>query len=188
MTRRDRFDGQFDTVLAAARIGAPWALERIFTALAPVVEGYLRTQGAAEPEDVTSEVFIAVFRNLGTFSGDEAGFRAWVFTIAHRRLLDARRAARRRPPSEPLTVADERPAPDDVESVVDRRLADRQVRDLCDRLLPGQRDVLLMRILGRLTVDEVAAALGRSPGAVKALQRRGLQGIARMLEREGVPL
>lgn len=188
MTRRDRFDGQFDTVLAAARTDAPWALERIFTALAPVVEGYMRNQGAAEPEDVTSEVFIAVFRNLGTFTGDEPGFRAWVFTIAHRRLQDARRAARRRPRSEPLTAADDRPDHDDVESVIDRRLADMQVRDLCDRLLPDQRDVLLMRILGRLTVDEVATALGKSPGAVKALQRRGLQGIARMLEREGVPL
>ena len=84
--------------------------------------------------------------------------------------------------------ADLRPAPDDVEGAVERRLADEQVQDLCNRLLPGQRDVLLMRILGRLTVDEVAVALGKSPGAVKALQRRGLQAIARMIEREGVPL
>ncbi|HEX5945914.1 MAG TPA: sigma-70 family RNA polymerase sigma factor [Acidimicrobiales bacterium] len=188
MTRRDRFDGQFDHVLTAAHTGAPWAYERIFTALAPVVEGYLRTQGAAEPEDVTSEVFLAVFRNLGTFAGDEAGFRSWVFTIAHRRLMDARRAAGRRPRPEPLLEADLRPAPDDVEGTVEQRLADEQVQDLCNRLLPGQRDVLLMRILGRLTVDEVAVALGKSPGAVKALQRRGLQAIARMIEREGVPL
>ena len=175
-------------MLAAGQQGAPWAMERIFTALSPVVEGYLRTQGAAEPEDLTSEVFLAVFRNLGSFAGDEPGFRSWVFTIAHRRLLDARRRAMRRPPPAPLTEHDDQPADDDVEQAVDRRLADEHVRDLCDRLLPDQRDVLLFRLLGRLTVDEVAAALGKSPGAVKALQRRGFQAIARMIEREGVPL
>lgn len=175
-------------MLAAAQHGAPWAMERVFTTLSPVVEGYLRTQGAAEPEDLTSEVFLAVFRNLATFAGDEPGFRSWVFTIAHRRLLDARRKAMRRPRPEPLTEADDGPADDDVEQAVDRRLGDEQVRSLCERLLPDQRDVLLLRLLGRLTVDEVAAALGRSPGSVKALQRRGFQAIARMVEREGATL
>jgi RNA polymerase sigma factor (sigma-70 family) len=188
MTRRDRFDGQFATVLAAARTDAPWAFERIFTALSPVVEGYLRTQGAAEPEDLTSEVFLAVFRNLPSFDGDEAGFRAWVFTIAHRRLLDARRRVGRRPPPAPLTEVVDEPAADDVEETVGRLLGDAHVRALCEQLVPDQRDVLLLRLLGRLTVDEVADVLGKTRGAVKALQRRGFQAIARTIEREGVPL
>jgi RNA polymerase sigma factor (sigma-70 family) len=188
MTHRDRFDGQFDKVLAAARSDAPWAYERIFTALSPVVEGYLRTQGAAEPEDLTSEVFLAVFRNLSTFSGDEVGFRAWVFTIAHRRMLDARRRAMRRPQPAPLTEMGDGPVDDDIESVVERHLGDLRVRALCEQLLPDQRDVLLLRLLGRLTVEEVAAALDKTPGAVKALQRRGFQAVARLIEREGVPL
>jgi RNA polymerase sigma-70 factor (ECF subfamily) len=188
MTRRDRFDGEFDTVLAAARAGSGWAFERIFTALAPVVEGYLRLQGSAEPEDLTSEVFVAVLRNVTTFDGDEPGFRSWVFTIAHRRLLDERRRTMRRPPSAPLAEAPDAPAPDDVEQTVGRALAVAQVRALCQRLVPDQRDVLLLRLLGRLTVDEVAEALGKSPGAVKALQRRGYAAITRLVEREGVPL
>ena len=188
MARRDRFDGEFDTVLAAARAGTAWAYERIFTALAPVVEGYLRVQGASEPEDLTSEVFLAVLRNLGTFDGDEPGFRSWVFTIAHRRLLDERRRTLRRPPPAPLTAAPDAPAPDDVEQAVERALATAQVRALCERLSPDQRDVLLLRLLGRLTVDEVAVALGRTPGSVKALQRRGYLAISRLIEREGVPL
>ena len=188
MAHRDRFDGQFDTVLAAARTGAPHAFEQIFTALAPVVEGYLRLQGAAEPEDLTSEVFVAVLRNIGSFTGDEPGFRSWVFTIAHRRLLDERRRAVRRPPSAPLGDAPDRPAPDDVEQTVEQVLGTERVRALCEQLSADQRDVLLMRLLGRLTVDDVAATLGKSPGAVKALQRRGLVAIARMIEREGVPL
>jgi RNA polymerase sigma factor (sigma-70 family) len=188
MAQRDRFDGQFDVVIAAARAGSPGAFERIFEALAPVVEGYLRLQGAAEPEDLTSEVFMAVVRNLASFEGDEAGFRSWVFTIAHRRLLDSRRRAARRPTPAPLDEAPEQRAPDDVEDSVEQALGRARVQALCERLSPDQRDVLLMRLLGHLTVEEVAAALGKTPGSVKALQRRGFLAISRLIEREGVPL
>jgi RNA polymerase sigma factor (sigma-70 family) len=193
MGQRDRFGGQFDAVLIAARDDAPWALERIFSALAPVVTGYLRVQGSAEPEDLTSEVFVAVLRNLGDFHGDETGFRSWVFTIAHRRLLDERRRWARRPPPEPLAdtadaFASELRAPDDVEGALDRSLGVDRVRTLCERLVPGQRDVLLLRLLGDLSIEQVAGTLGKSTGAVKALQRRGLLAIGRLLEREGVSL
>jgi RNA polymerase sigma factor (sigma-70 family) len=193
MGQRDRFDGQFDAVLAAARDGAPWALERMFTALAPAVTGYLRVQGSAEPEDLTSEVFVAILRNLHTFQGDEPGFRSWVFTIVHRRLLDERRRRGRRPLPEPLTAtvaaaARESSATDDVEEAIDRSLGAERVRALCDRLVPDQRDVLLMRLLGDLSIEQVAGTLGKSKGAVKALQRRGLAAVGRLLEREGVPL
>jgi RNA polymerase sigma factor (sigma-70 family) len=193
MGQRDRFGGQFDAVLAAARDGAPWALERIFTALAPVVTGYLRVQGSAEPEDLASEVFVAVLRNLRDFEGHETGFRSWVFTIAHRRLLDERRRQARRPPPEHLTdpadaLAPELAAADDVEDAIERSLGAERVRALCERLVPGQRDVLLLRLLGDLSIEQVAGTLGKTTGAVKALQRRGLLAIGRLLEREGVTL
>jgi RNA polymerase sigma factor (sigma-70 family) len=193
MGQRDRFDGQFDAVLAAARDGAPWAFERMFTALAPAVTGYLRVQGSAEPDDLTSEVFVAILRNLRTFQGDEAGFRSWVFTIAHRRLLDERRRRVRRPLPEPLTATAaaatrESAAPDDVEGAIDRVMGAERVRALCDRLVPDQRDVLLLRLLGDLSIEQIAGTLGKSKGAVKALQRRGLAAVGRLLDREGVPL
>jgi RNA polymerase sigma factor (sigma-70 family) len=193
MGQRDRFDGQFDAVLAAARDGAPWAFERMFTALAPAVTGYLRVQGSAEPDDLTSEVFVAILRNLRTFQGDEASFRSWVFTIAHRRLLDERRRRVRRPLPEPLTAttaaaARESAAPDDVEGAIDRAMGAERVRALCDRLVPDQRDVLLLRLLGDLSIEQIAGTLGKSKGAVKALQRRGLAAVGRLLDREGVPL
>jgi RNA polymerase sigma-70 factor (ECF subfamily) len=188
MTGVDRFDGEFDAVLAAAQRGAPRAFERIFTALSPVVAGYLRAQGAHEADDLTSEVFVAVLRNVGRFSGDEAGFRSWVFTIAHRRLLDERRSLGRRPQFSELAVVLDRAAPDDVETAVAGSLSDARVRELCQQLSPDQRDVLLLRLFGRLTIEEVATALGKTPVAVKALQRRGFRAIARALDLEEVPL
>lgn len=188
MAGTDRFDGDFDAVLVGARSGAPWAFERIFVALSPVVTGYLRVQGAHEPEDLCSEVFVAVLRNVHGFEGDEAGFRSWVFTIAHRRLLDERRSLGRRPTMTALTEALDLAGSDDVEATVERSLRVEWVRDLCEQLAPDQRDVLLLRLLGRLTVDEVASALDKSSVAVKALQRRGFRAIGRLLAVEEVPL
>jgi RNA polymerase sigma factor (sigma-70 family) len=183
--RPDRFDGQFDAVLEGVRLGEPWAFERIFRALAPVITAYLGAQGSAEPDDLTSEVFLGVLRNIESFRGDEAGFRAWVFTIAHRRLTDERRRIGRHPSVEPLTAAADRLAPDDVEDAVVRSLGIQRLRTVCGLLGRDQRNVLLLRLVAGLTVEEVATALDKTPGAVKALQRRALRAIGPIVEREG---
>ena len=188
MQRRDRFAGRFETILAAAQRGDPRALEELFTTLSPVVVGYLRLQGSREPEDLTSEVFVGVLRSIRSFRGDEAHFRAWLFTIAHRRLVDERRRLSRRPAPEPLDLAAEVLAPDDVEAEAGRAVSDARVREVCAGLAPDQRDVLLLRLLAGLTLEECATTLGKSLGAVKALQRRGFAAIVRRIERDGVPL
>jgi RNA polymerase sigma-70 factor (ECF subfamily) len=188
MQHRDRFAGRFETVLAAAQRGDPRALEDLFTTLSPVVAGYLRLQGSREPDDLTSDVFVGVLRSIGSFTGDEANFRSWLFTIAHRRLIDERRRLSRRPIPEPLEFADTVLAPDDVEGEAGRAVADERVRQLCADLAPDQRDVLLLRLLAGLTLEECATTLGKSLGAVKALQRRGFAAIVRRMERDGVPL
>lgn len=177
-------------MLGAAQAGGEWAYQRLYRALAPAVAGYLRVQGAAEPDDLTSEVFERAFRALGQFSGNEAQFRSWIFTIAHHRLVDARRRAARRPALAGAEVPD-LPGSVPLGNVEDealRRLATERVRRLCDGLVPDQRDVLLLRMLAALTVEEIATALGKTPGAVKALQRRGLAALRRQLEVRGVPL
>src|SRR3954470_22954958 len=103
----------FEDVLGAARAGAEWAWERIYAELSPRVAGYLRALGAGDPEDLVGEVFLQVVRGLDGFEGDEAAFRTWVFTIAHRRLVDDLRRRRRRPPGPSLEDVPE-PAGGDV--------------------------------------------------------------------------
>jgi RNA polymerase sigma-70 factor (ECF subfamily) len=186
--RHGGVEHDFDAVISAARAGERWALGHLYETLAPAVAGFFRLQRATEPEDLTSEVFVGVVRNLPTFRGDEVHFRSWVFTIAYRRLADERRAASRRPPPRPLEEAAELVAPVDVEADVARLLATRRVRELCVTLPGAQRDVLLLRLVGGLTVDEVAAVMGRSRGAVKALQRRGLAAVTAAVDERGVPL
>jgi RNA polymerase sigma-70 factor (ECF subfamily) len=172
----------FDDVLAAAQAGAAWAFEVLYRDLSPSVTGYLRLHGAAEPDDLASETFIGVFTGLAGFSGDEAALRAWVFTIAHRRLVDDWRRRSRRP-----QVTDD--AGDltehlggNVEDDVLVRVGADDVSRLCGLLPDDQRAVVLMRILADLTVEQVAAAMDRSVASVKALQRRGLRALRAELE------
>ncbi|HEX3393133.1 MAG TPA: RNA polymerase sigma factor [Acidimicrobiales bacterium] len=183
------FGPAFDGVLSAARCGAPWAMERLYRELAPAVAGYLRVQGSPDADDLTSDVFVKVFGGITGFAGSEERFRSWVFTIAHHRLVDERRQRARRPVADDAEVselADARGG--DAEAEALRRLSLQRVQRLCDRLAPDQRDVLLLRMVADMTLEQTADALGKSVGAVKALQHRGVSALRRLLEREGVSL
>ena len=179
------FGESFDALLAAAQAGAGWAFTRLYEGLAPAVAGYLAVQGAAEPDDLTSEVFQRAFTRIASFSGDEARFRSWVFTIAHNLLVVDRRRRARRPVE---ALVEREVAGGDVEDDALRRLSEQRVRRLCDLLVPDQRDVLLLRLVAGMTLEETATALGKSTGAVKALQHRAAAALRRHLEREGVSL
>ena len=172
----------FDDVLAAAQAGAAWAFEVLYRDLAPVVTGYLRLHGAAEPDDLASETFLGVFTGLAGFSGDEDALRSWVFTIAHRRLIDDWRRRSRRPQltddAGDLTLLPGGDAEDDALL----RVGTDNVHAMCAGLPDDQRSVLLMRVLADLTVEQIASVMGRSVGSVKALQRRGLRSLREQLE------
>ena len=171
----------FEHVLAAAQEKAGWALTRLYESLAPAVVGYMRSQGIHDAEDLTSDVFVAVLSRTRSFSGSEAQFRKWVFTIAHHRIVDERRKNGRAPHVEPIDRADvaARQAPGGAEDEALGRLGTEQVRALLAALTPDQRDVLVLRVIAGMSVDEVAGTLDKRPEAVKALQRRALAALRR---------
>ena len=186
-TRGGLGEAAFADVLVAAKADAPWAFERLYDELAPAVAGFLRLRGAREPEDLTNEVMLGVFRGLGGFEGDAAAFRSWVFTIAHRRVIDERRRrAARLDTDGHIDTAEVTVSGGDVEQEALAGLGEIEVHGLLRELTEDQRDVLLLRIVADLSVAEVARVTGKEPGAVKMLQRRGLAALRRLLEREGV--
>src|ERR1700710_749481 len=85
-----------DDLTASARRGESWALTEIWQRHSPAVMGYLRGRGVADPEDMTSEVFLQVFRRIHKFRGDESDLRTFVFSVAHARYVDDRRRVARR--------------------------------------------------------------------------------------------
>lgn len=165
-----------------ARAGCPRAFECLYRQLAGQVSSYLRWHRASDPDGLTNDVFAQVHRKLPTFEGDDSGFRSWLFTIAHHRMIDDRRAASRQPPVQGDLDDDEAVRCGNVEDDAFAMLAQDRVRDLVAVLSPDQRDVVLLRIVADLSVDEVARMLDKREGAVKALQHRALATLRRHLE------
>jgi RNA polymerase sigma-70 factor (ECF subfamily) len=180
---------RFKELLAAARGGDEGAWAEIFRELSPAVLGYLRSNSAPDAEDTLGEVFLQVARDIEGFEGDERRFRAWVFTIAHHRLIDSRRYAARRPVDLVEEPPEPRVAAEDASDEALARIGSDEVNRVLRELTEEQRTVLMLRVIGDLTVEEVAKTIGKRPGAVKALQRRGLAAVRRELEGgEGVSL
>jgi len=162
-------------VLAAAQTGAGWGSTSLWVQYSPAIAAFLRARGAREPEDLTSEVFISVFDRLPSFQGDEAQFRSFLFSVAYRRLVDEFRTRARRGEHEQWDAdTDTRSTPSAEHDAIDR-VGDRETLSLLDSLPPDQRDVMVLRIVSDLTVEQVAEVLGKRPGAIKALQRRALE-------------
>jgi RNA polymerase sigma-70 factor, ECF subfamily len=143
---------------------------------------YLRVVvGKEVAEDVASQVWVEVVAGAASFRGDEAAFRRWVFATARRRGLDHRRrwwqrSVVLRPPG---AYELDRPvfdAPmDEAEAAALARV----------RQLPAvQAEVVLLRVLGGFSAEEVAAITGRSPGSVRVIQHRALRRLARDLGRD----
>jgi RNA polymerase sigma-70 factor, ECF subfamily len=173
----------YDDILEEARDGSSVALGAIYRDLFPSVLAYLRVRAPADAEDLTSDVFLDVARGLPRFAGDEGKFRGWVFTIARRRAIDAaRRRSRRATDVVPADVLEAVVGPDDTEALALARIHTADALALVRRLPTGQAEVLLLRVVAGLSVDETAVALGRRAGAVRVAQHRALRRLARMLE------
>lgn len=146
--------------------------ERAYLTLSASVLGYLRARGAVDPEDLLGEVFLQVARDLPRFgdADDDAAVRRWVFAIARNRLIDASRRERRRPALAPGTPPD-RAAPAESEPIDPALLA------ALASLSEDQGEVLALRFVADLSLDDVATVTGRTVGAVKALQHRALENL-----------
>lgn len=148
-----------------------------YRALAPAVLGYLRGQGVPEPEDVLSEVFLQVARSLPRFRGGDDELRPWVFAIARNRAIDDRRRRGSRPVLTGAATPDVGASPEVAEAVVDPELL-----AALARLTADQREVVVLRFVADLPLEEVARITKRPEGAVKSMQHRALAQLARILD------
>src|SRR5262245_11045057 len=172
-------------LVVAAKAGCKASFERLYRQLAGPVASYLRWHRASDPDGLTNDVFAQVHRNLGGFEGDEKGFRSWLFTIAHHRMIDDRRRASRQPQFQADAGVDESLGCGDVEEDAFAAMGREHVVDLLAVLSQDQREVVLLRIVADLSVEEVGRMLGKSEGAIKALQHRALAALRRHFERAG---
>lgn len=167
------WESSFSAMLGAAAQGDGRAFEGLYQWLAPEITRFAAARGADDPEGVTNEVFLNAFRQLGAFRGTSGSFRSWIYTITRNRLIDLHRAAERRPELAFTDVPEQTTAGADVEAL-DLLGLQRVVR-LLGQLSDEQRDVILLRMVGDLSLNQVAEVVEKPVSAVKALQRRGLR-------------
>jgi len=167
----------FASVLAAAKTGDTDAITVLYRALNPALLRYYRAHATRVAEDLAQEVWLSAAPRLGSFEGDEAQFRTWLFTVARRRLIDHWRASGRRVSE----VQEEmEPVASDVDPA-DRLMGDAAIAELTAGLTEEQREVITLRVVGGLSVDEVASIIGKSPVAVRVIQHRALRKAAARL-------
>jgi RNA polymerase sigma-70 factor (ECF subfamily) len=170
--------GAGDDALARASAGDESGFLELWRSLQPRLLRFLRAIGCDDPEDVASETWLQVVRDLHRFSGGEDDFRRWLFTIARHRTVDAARARARRP-VEPLSGG--------LDILADGHLVEEQVLEgmsvrgavsLLAGLSADQAEAVALRVIAGLDTLDVATILGKSPGAVRVALHRGLKSLA----------
>src|SRR5262245_8320456 len=166
----------FEAALADAARGDHAALTLIYRELNPRLLRYLRHHAGPVAEDLASEVWLALAPQLDGFPGAYRNLQALMFAVAHRRVVDEYRRRGRTPAYAPFDDALELAAPDDPETFAIEQVTAQGAVELLVRKLPAdQAEVVLLRVLGDLAVEQVAEIVGKSNGAVRIAQHRARQ-------------
>ncbi|WP_308167755.1 RNA polymerase sigma factor [Catellatospora tritici] len=168
-------------VQAAAR-GDESAFARLYAELQPGLLRYLRLLVGGDAEDVASETWLHIVRDLHTFRGDEAGFRRWAATIARHRAMDHLRHHQRRP-AQPVPVEDlvELAGREDTAASAEQIITTGRALAMIASLPPDQAEAVLLRAVIGLDAQAAAQVLGKRSGAVRMAAHRGLRRLAELL-------
>jgi RNA polymerase sigma-70 factor (ECF subfamily) len=165
-------------VRSAAR-GNGDAAARLFDHYHPRVFRYAlgKLRHESEAEDVASECFARVLSELDRFRWRGGGFEPWLFRIAYNLVVDRIRDRRR---EQTAAIPDEEASGRGPDEIVLGHETASELQELLDRLVPEQREVLLLRFAAGLDVAETAAVMGKSQNALRQLQFRALSKVRSM--------
>ncbi|MEU9357871.1 RNA polymerase sigma factor [Streptomyces sp. NPDC048301] len=187
-------DAELTAAVLAAQDGDEDAFRTVYRAVQPRLLGYIRTLvGEADAEDVASESWLQIARDLGSFSGDADRFRGWAARIARNRSLDHIRMRGRRPAigGDESELAGE-PAESDTAGEALESLATGRAMSLIAQLPQDQAEAVVLRVVVGLDAKSAAMTLGKRPGAVRTAAHRGLKRLAELVgadrgPEEGIP-
>lgn len=172
--------------VAAAQQGDDDSFRLIYRAVQPLLLRYLRALVGDDAEDVASEAWLQIARDLHSFHGDYDGFRGWAATIARHRAMDHVRRVRRRP-STPVPVDELSDLADDADPAVLAvdAMSTQWAIQLISTLPRDQAEAILLRVVIGLDAATAARVLGKRPGAVRTAAYRGLRRLAERLRQAG---
>ena len=169
-----------------ARCADGAAFDQLYRALHPGLLRYLRVWVGDDAEDVASETWLQIARDLGSFHGDWDRFRGWAVTIARHRAVDHARH-RQRHPDLPLEHLPERPSPLDTAETALAAIGTDAAVTLLARLPREQAEAILLRVVFALDAKSCGNVLGRRAGAVRTAAHRGLRELAGLLNADHAP-
>jgi RNA polymerase sigma-70 factor (ECF subfamily) len=140
----------------------------------------LKIGDRTEAEDMTQQVFLNALKSLPSFKWQGMPFSAWLYRIAHNQIVDYLRKKSRRATvtlDESLAVGDS----DDPRQVTERKIEIEELARATQKLTQAQREVVSLRFTGELSIAEVARIMGKSEGAIKALQHSAIAALRRVL-------
>lgn len=168
-----------DAVVRAAQGGDEDAFRQLYRLQQPALLRYLRVLAGDDAEDVASEAWLQIARDLRGFSGDWDGFRGWTATIARHRAMDLLRAQRRRPVTAgPIEQLTEIRADDDTAGRALELVATQDAIALIASLPPEMAEAVMLRVVVGLDAKTTGSILGRRAGAVRTAAYRGLKLLA----------
>ena len=176
-------DAELTAAVLAAQDGDETAFRTVYRAVHPRLLGYVRTLvGDPDAEDVTSEAWLQIARDLDRFSGDADRFRGWAARIARNRALDHIRMRGRRPAiGGDETELTGRAAESDTAGEAIEALATGSTLSLIAQLPQDQAEAVVLRVVVGLDAKTAAETLGKRPGAVRTAAHRGLKRLAELL-------
>jgi RNA polymerase sigma-70 factor (ECF subfamily) len=178
----------FGVTLASAQGGDETAFACLFRDVQPALLRYLHViVPAPEAEDVAGDTWLQVVKGLPRFRGGEEAFRAWLFTIARHRAVDAGRSRSRRPDL-PLAVTGpaEQPTAPDTADLALEAISTRSMLALVKTLPRDHAEIIMLRVVAGLEAADVARIVGKTPGAVRVTAHRALRRLSDLAERAGV--
>lgn len=145
---------------------------------------YFRVTDDTLAEDLTSQVFLKAWESLDGYQAGGSPYLAWLYTVAKNLVIDYYRSRRQTVDlDEAVHLAADTPTPDEE---AQGRSEQRDMREALQRLTDEQQQVLILRFISGLSTEETAAAMGKRPGAVRALQMRALQTLSKHMQEKEI--
>lgn len=153
-----------------------------YTHYSPAITCYLETKGIQDPEAAAQDIFLDLYEQMADYRGTLEGVRPLVFGIAYARVTAQHRHLQGVPVAlEYLPGTDKRVSAAAEDAVVGQDSAAHLLADLAAE----QREVMTLRVIGDLSIEQTAQIMKKSPGAVKQLQRRALAALRGAALKEG---
>ncbi len=176
-------------LIRAAQRGNEQAFGELYNAYVHDIYRYIlyRVGNSDTAQDITAEVFLRVVEGLIRYQDRQIPLLAWLYRIAHARVIDYYRHMRRARDPEDIDSV-ELSADDDLDSDLMLTFHQQKIHEAIHKLPSDQQQVILLRFIEGYNIQKTAEMLGKSLGAVKMIQRRALQAMNLELSRQGIDM